>query len=38
MFDLKAGRVTRVPAELLTAIEAFEGRAIPRSRPGPDDG
>jgi acyl-CoA thioester hydrolase len=38
MYDLKASRVTRVPAGLLTAIEAFEGRAIPRSRPGADGG
>jgi hypothetical protein len=38
MYDLKASRVTRVPPELLTAIEAFEGRAIPRSRPGADGG
>lgn len=36
MYDLKASRVTRVPSELLTSIEAFEGRAIPRSRPGPE--
>ena len=38
MFDLKASRVTRVPPELLTAIEAFEGRAIPRTRPGAEAG
>lgn len=34
MFDLVSNRVTRVPPELLTAIEAFEGRSIPRTRPG----
>lgn len=34
MYDLTANRVTRVPAELLDAIEAFEGRPIPRTRPG----
>ncbi|MEA2621366.1 MAG: acyl-CoA thioester hydrolase [Chloroflexota bacterium] len=29
MFDMKAGRVTRLPADLRERIEAFEGRAIP---------
>ena len=29
MFDIRAGRPTRIPVELLTLIEAFEGRSIP---------
>jgi acyl-CoA thioesterase FadM len=37
MFDLAAGRVTRVPAELLDAIDRFEGRAVPRHRPTAGD-
>lgn len=32
MFDIGAGRPTRMPAELLAAIEAFEGHPVP-SRP-----
>ncbi len=34
MFDLTTNRVTRMPVQLLTAIEAFEGRPVPRGRPG----
>ncbi len=34
MYDLTAERVTRVPPDLLARIEAFEGRPIPRHRPG----
>jgi acyl-CoA thioester hydrolase len=38
MFDLEAGRVERIPPELRTAIERFEGRSIPtRTRPGGRD-
>src|SRR5262245_23962732 len=34
MYDLEVGRVERIPAELRTAIETFEGRPIPtRTRP-----
>ncbi len=33
MFDVGAGRPTRIPADLLQLIEAFEGRPIP-PRPG----
>ena len=29
MFDIGSGRVTRIPADLLAAIEAFEGHPIP---------
>lgn len=34
MFDLAAERVTRVSADLLERMEAFEGRPVPRRRPG----
>ena len=34
MYDLTTDRVGRMPAELLEAIDAFEGRPIPRHRPG----
>jgi acyl-CoA thioesterase FadM len=29
MYDLRLGRVVRIPEELRSAMEAFEGRAIP---------
>jgi acyl-CoA thioesterase FadM len=34
MFDLVAGRVTRVPDDLRAAIEAYEGAPLPRRAPG----
>lgn len=34
MYDLKAERVTRVSADLLARIEAFEGRPVSHHRPG----
>jgi acyl-CoA thioesterase FadM len=34
MVDLAADRVGRMPVELLAAIDAFEGRPVPRNRPG----
>ena len=34
MYDLATNRVTRVPAELRAAIEAYEGRPIPTSAHG----
>lgn len=34
MYDLTADRVTRVSADLLARMEAFEGRPVPRHRPG----
>lgn len=37
MFDLVAGRVTRMAPELLVAIDAFEGRPVARHRPGHDE-
>jgi hypothetical protein len=30
MYDLVRARPTRVPSDLLAAIEAFEGREVPR--------
>jgi len=38
MYDLTTERVTRVPTELLARIENFEGRPIPRHRPGNEAG
>ncbi len=32
MYDLGAGRVMRVPPDLLEMMDRFEGRAIPRQR------
>lgn len=32
-WDIKAGRVSRVPADFREQIERFEGRAIPTDRP-----
>ena len=32
-WDIRAGRVTRVPADLRERMEAFEGRPIPSERP-----
>lgn len=29
MFDIGSGRATRIPVDLLTAIEVFEGHPIP---------
>lgn len=34
MFDVKAGQVTRIPADLRQRFEEFEGRPIPAFRPG----
>ena len=34
MVDRKAERVTRVSADLLARIEAFEGRPVSHHRPG----
>ncbi len=34
MYDLTTDRVSRMPAELLDAIERFEGHPLPRHRPG----
>jgi acyl-CoA thioesterase FadM len=36
MVDIAADRVGRVPADLLEAIERFEGHPVPRQRPGPE--
>ena len=33
-WDIKAGRVTRLPAELREQFERFEGHPIPTQRPG----
>ncbi len=33
MYDLSAGRVMRVPPDLLEMMDHFEGRPIPRRRP-----
>lgn len=34
MFDLVAGRVTRMPEELRAAIETYEGHPVPIRAPG----
>jgi len=36
MYDLTTERVSRVPTDLVEAIERFEGREMPRHRPGPE--